>query len=271
MFSIATDFSASRDNPEPHLKKIAEAGFSYVHWCHQWCTDYIYTKVEIDAIKGWLKEYGLKLLDLHGSVGPQKNWGSCLEWQRLAGVELVENRIRMTAELGGDAVIMHFPRRKTAEGKDNTDSWNAFRKSMKTLSAVCTETGIRIAIENHFGEFQDFLDLLDEFDSDILGICYDSGHGNMSRDEIPLLAQIKDRLIAIHLHDNNGIDDQHKIPFTGTLKWEKLAPVIAASSYDKPINLEVSNSQKEEDSIFLKHAYNAAEKFDAMIKQVSTQ
>jgi sugar phosphate isomerase/epimerase len=49
------------------------------------------------------------LLDLHGSIGPEKNWASQREYERLAGVELVQNRIEMTAQLGGKVIVMHVP------------------------------------------------------------------------------------------------------------------------------------------------------------------
>ena len=105
--SITTDYFTDRGCPESYLKRIAEADFTHVHWCHQWNTDFIYSECEINQIKKWLAEYGLKLLDLHGSIGPEKNWMSSWEYERLAGVELVKNRMAMVRRLSGDVVIMH--------------------------------------------------------------------------------------------------------------------------------------------------------------------
>lgn len=246
MLSVASDFSASRDNPEPYLRAAAEAGFSHIHWCHQWCTDYLYTPVEINAIRRFLREFDLKLLDLHGSMGPQKNWGSLLEWQRQAGVELVANRIQMTAELGGDAVVMHFPRRFGKED-DEKLRWDAFRRSLDELLPLCRETDIRIAVENSPEDnFIDFFELFQAYPADVLGLCYDSGHGNIQCQAFPLLEQVKDRLIAVHLHDNDGEGDQHKLPFDGTIDWDGLAKIIATSAYQKPLNLEISKGSYQD-------------------------
>ena len=65
--SIATDFNGSTGKPGKSMRQIAEAGFTHLHWCHQWCTDYLYSDSEIEQIGNWMKEFGLKLLDIHGS------------------------------------------------------------------------------------------------------------------------------------------------------------------------------------------------------------
>ncbi len=36
--AVATDFNGSGGDPEPALRRIAEAGFTHLHWCHQWNT-----------------------------------------------------------------------------------------------------------------------------------------------------------------------------------------------------------------------------------------
>jgi sugar phosphate isomerase/epimerase len=107
MLSITTDYFNDSGNPAPYLRRIAEAGFSHIHWCHHWRSDFLYSDAEIDQISKWLQEFGLQLNDLHGSEGMEKSWVSAQEYRRLAGVELVKNRIYMAAKLGGDVVIMH--------------------------------------------------------------------------------------------------------------------------------------------------------------------
>ena len=77
MLSITTDYAnIDKGNPSPYLRRIADAGFTHIHWCHHWNTDIVYSCPEIEQISRWLDEYGLELLDLHASVGPEKNWFS---------------------------------------------------------------------------------------------------------------------------------------------------------------------------------------------------
>jgi hypothetical protein len=47
MLSITTDYRASSGCPKDILEEISEYGFSHIHWCHQWNTDFLYSKYEI--------------------------------------------------------------------------------------------------------------------------------------------------------------------------------------------------------------------------------
>ncbi len=97
MLSITTDYVHDTGNPEPYLRGIAAAGFSHLHWCHHWNTDFLYSAYEVEQIAAWLDDLGLAMLDVHAGHGREKAWGSPREYERLAGVELVENRIAMAS------------------------------------------------------------------------------------------------------------------------------------------------------------------------------
>jgi hypothetical protein len=85
--SITTDYAVvDKGNPSPYLRRIADAGFTHIHWCHHWNTDFVYSRSETEQIGRWLDEFSLKLLDLHASVGPEKNWSSANEWERQAAL-----------------------------------------------------------------------------------------------------------------------------------------------------------------------------------------
>ena len=108
--AINTDFLGGNRSPEAYLKAIAEAGFTHLHWCHHWNTDFFYNRSEVKQYSKWMQEFGLQLLDVHGSDGQEKRWYSSVEYERQAGVELVINRIVMLHELGGTgSLIMHIP------------------------------------------------------------------------------------------------------------------------------------------------------------------
>ena len=260
--SMTTDYAVSTGNPEPYLKRIADAGFSHVHWCHQWNTDFLYSKWEIEYIEKCLSNYGLKLLDLHASHGLEKSWSSDKEFERLSGVKLVQNRIEMTAQLGGEVVIVHVP---------NEPENIPVRKSLDQLEKISRAKGIRIAIENTFN-FETVEKLLAEYAPDFLGLCYDSGHGNITKG-FSRLEKLKDRLISVHLHDNDGTKDLHQLPFAGTLDWQKLARIMAESSYTKPVSMESSmhNSEIKDEDIFLKKAYETGARFSKMIDEETKQ
>lgn len=283
--SIATDFNGSMGSPWKSLKAVAESGFTHLHWCHQWSTDFLYSKHEIAQIKAWLKEFGLKLLDIHGSRGQEKLWYAHEEYRRKAGVELVENRIRMLRELDGEgALMMHIPCfQLTAPnaGDEPRRLLENLKRSIDELIPVVKECQVKITVENMWADtFEIIRELLNTYPPEVLGLCYDSGHANdPRRNGIEDLAELRGRLYTLHLHDNDGSSDQHKPPFYGNVNWDRLSSIIADSSYTGPISFEMGmkntpfydpNCQgpQEEKAVklFLQDAYQRCEKFARMVE-----
>ena len=272
--SLTTDYAAGTGCPEAYLRRIAEAGFTHVHWCHQWNTDFVYHDCEVRRIDAWLREFGLRLTDLHGSAGPEKSWCSAAEYERQAGVELVKNRVRMARALGGDVVIMHIPA-EPETAKEAEHYWTRLRRSLDEVTDDARPRGIRIAIENLTSErtFDTIEALFSLYGPDCLGLCYDSGHGNVTGDGLQRLARLKDRLISVHLHDNDGGGDQHRLPFTGTVDWELAARLIAESAYEKPLSFEVATRGHTDlaETEFLAQAHQAGVRLEQMRSGVGSQ
>jgi sugar phosphate isomerase/epimerase len=285
--SITSDYVRDEGDPEPYLRRIADAGFTHIHWCHHWRSDFLYADSEIEQLRTWFDEYGLTLNDVHGSEGVEKFWYSPKEYARLAGIELVKNRIDFTARLGADAVVMHvYPDTVAPEyAPFNAVAWDQLRRSLDELEPYARERGVRIAVENlidslalnaHVVTMDEVGDnfakigrLFDLYSPDYLGLCYDSGHANLGRDRMDDLEPLTDRLIALHLHDNNGMADQHRLIFSDVIDWERLAGLIAQSAYHKPISMEVSmkNAHIETEEEFLRQAYETGERFTHMVEQ----
>ena len=260
MLSITTDYLKDSGDPTPYLKRIADAGFSHVHWCHQWYTDFLYSEHEIAHIKKTLNNFSLQLLDLHASNGKEKNWCSNIEHQRLAGVELVKNRIHMACELGSDVIIMHA-----------TEYSEPLIRSLDELMLYAKERDVRIALENLDTIYFDIVaKAFDDYAPDYIGLCYDSGHGNFPGANGPaMLDKFKNRLISVHLHDNDSTKDQHKPLFSGTIDWEHLAAIIAESIYTKPLSMEVSmhNSGFIDEKCFLADCFKKGNIFSEMVQK----
>lgn len=282
-FSITTDYVTDHGDPSPYLRGIADAGFSHIHWCHHWKADFLYADSEIEQIGAWLRQYGLQLNDVHGSEGIEKFWYSPQEYARLAGVELVRNRIDFTARLGGDAIVMHvYP--APADAQRNELFWTQLRKSLDALQPYALARGIRVAVENlidfdgvrsgavRMQDAEDNFDTIEQlftlYPPEFLGLCYDSGHANLGYDRMERLDTVKDRLCVLHLHDNDGSADSHRLPFQDTIRWERLAQLIAASAYEKPLSFEVAihKSGLEDEEEFLRQTHAAAMRLKTMVE-----
>jgi len=82
-------------------------------------------------------------------------------------------------------------------------------------------------------------------DSPRAGFCYDSGHNKCRTPNDDLLSRYGSRLMALHLHDNDGIDDQHRLPFDGTIDWPVIMNKITQTGYTGATALEVENKGYE--------------------------
>ena len=268
--SITTDYIKDTGSPEPYLKRISETNFSHVPWCHEWNTDYLYSESEISQITIWLKKYNLKILDIHASSGKEKDFLSPDEHIRKAGVELVKNRISMANKLSCDVIILHFQREPNIDS-ENKKYWRILYKTFDELTTHAKSHNVQIALENFQNEdCHEIKALLSKYGPDVLGLCYDSGHGNIGNG-LKHLDELKNRLISIHLHDNDGKTDQHQLLFSGTVDWDRLAKIIALSSYDKCISTEIrmDGSGISDESLFLSKAHAAGLKFSEMMHKYS--
>ena len=284
MLSIATDFHGqSRNTAEikTTLTRIARAGFSHIHWCHEWSGYYIYSFHEMLQIKEWCDELGLKSKGLHASHGEKKDnlksYASANDHNRLAGVELIKNRVDLAHLLDAGDIVLHST--LTYYQIDTEDGYNDyFKRAFKTfdeLEPYCRTRHIRICIENcgRPAVFNRIFDtLFERYDSDYMGLCLDTGHAfNDCRDNCLEYAQrYNDRLFMIHGDDNHGTNvDEHRLPFDGGFDWEGFAPVLARSPYTFPINMEVSieTYPGEDDDAWLKKAFEAGNRFAAMVEK----
>lgn len=247
---INTDFLSDSHEPEYYLKLIAESGFTHLHWCHQWNSDFIYSKSETAYYKNVIKKYGLTLQDIHASVGQEKCYFSLEEYRRKAGMELILNRIEMFAELEGTgALALHVPTYRHVYGatEEYFKKIPAFvaqvRRTLDELMPYLEKYNCAIAIENMPNEaFEVIEELMNNYPAERLGITYDSGHGNYGFCRgTEYLDQWKHRLKVLHLNDNDGTLDRHQPPFYGTVNWEKLAKILAESALTGlPLSFELS-------------------------------
>ncbi|MGD9604689.1 MAG: sugar phosphate isomerase/epimerase family protein [Bacilli bacterium] len=104
----------------------------------------------------------------------------------------------------------------------------------------CEQYQINLALENL--RRLDYLDFLfEKFSSPFLKFCFDSGHANAFTKNIENFSweKYQKRLICLHLHDNNGLRDQHLPPFLGNINWQLLVDNLSKAQYQGPLTAEI--------------------------------
>lgn len=95
-------------------------------------------------------------------------------------------------------------------------------KRIKNILTVCEKYGCNLAVENLYSKNQ-IPYIFNNLSHSLLKICFDCGHQNFLTKDFDLLKEYGNYVTVLHLHDNNGLLDEHKIIGTGTIDFEKLS------------------------------------------------
>lgn len=94
---------------------------------------------------------------------------------------------------------------------------------------------------------ESFLSLLEYINHPNLKACVDVGHAQMfngfDKSVSPKLMIEKlghKYCVALHLHDNDGVNDYHKIPFDGVINWEEVYDALTKINYQGHLVTETS-------------------------------
>jgi sugar phosphate isomerase/epimerase len=279
MLALATDYNGWSKKTvviKDTLRRIAKAGFSHVHWCHEGGGCYMYSVYEMLQIREWCDELGLKVKGVHAAEGDRdsgmKDYTSSNEYNRLAGVELVKNRVDLAYILDAEAIVLHFTLgEKTEEFRE--DQLQPAIRSFDELEPYCKAHKIKLCIEQPYGNtdlcYRIFDTICERYDKDYLGMCFDTGHAFKHCKEKCLDYAIRyiDRLSMIHIHDNRGERDEHDLPFSGGFDWEGFAPIVARSPYTLPILVESFFRKEGDDTPWLEKALELGNRFSAMVER----
>ena len=85
------------------------------------------------------------------------------------------------------------------------------------------------------------MEYIDYINDESFVACLDIGHTTLNRSRpasefIELLGH--DRLKAIHVHNSDGYDDIHTIPFYGKADWDSICRSLAKINYNGYFTLE---------------------------------
>ena len=225
-------------------------------------TGSIYSKSDNEIIeyfsglKRKADQYGIEVAMTHGRGSTFKN---IPEWDNRV-VKNARIDCLATSVLGAPVCVMHgvsncsFPKDVDPEllRKLNFELFT-------TVLPFARQYGIKIATEtlgdapNHgcccllgCTDIKTYDKICEEggFD-DCFATCMDTGHTNKAmRFDNPTsgnaIRMIGESLIALHLHDNNGLTDQHKIPLTGSIDWKDVFDALDEIGYNGVYNLEIS-------------------------------
>ena len=215
-----------------------------------------------EAVKEYftsLKEYanarGVKIVQTHGrligyGITPERD---------VTFIKDAELDCIATAALGAKYSVFHTPAHNHV---GDLPAEKMFEIGVSLFSSVlpfAKEHGIKIAAETHgtaskynkmefFGIPENLKELVRRVREnspagDALCVCVDTGHTNLATNMgYPavgdVIRDLGDLVEVLHMHDNNGIKDQHKILGTGIIDWKDVLSALSEIGYSGYYNLE---------------------------------
>lgn len=153
-------------------------------------------------------------------------------------VERYKNDIKKCSDYNIPMVVMHLVSKSIAP-KYNEIGLKRIKKIVEYAKSI----NMKIAFENT--KISGYLEyVLDEIKDENVGICFDIGHFHAHFNDIFDFNRFKNRIFAVHLHDNDGTSDQHLLPFDGTINWLKIMKELKENNYDGPVTLEICYHDK---------------------------
>lgn len=165
--------------------------------------------------------------------------------------------IEIASILGAKCIVVHpkqhLPYRANA---DTLKQMNL--EFYRELIPYAEKFGIKIAVENMWqtnpvgrrtivdstcSRVTEFCEYIDMLDSPWIVACLDIGHTALVGEDIGLMIKGlgKDRLKALHVHDVDGVNDLHTLPFTSNIDYPRVASLLHEIGYEGDLTFEADN------------------------------
>ncbi|MBL7140154.1 MAG: sugar phosphate isomerase/epimerase [Planctomycetes bacterium] len=193
-----------------------------------------------DSMHGYIE---LEILD-----GPAFDLSAETAAARDAALEIARRETAFAHGLGCRDIIVH----PVGPGDTEADTFRegALASSAERLARIAEETDARFLVENMpppmFGSDGRLLRrIVDAVRSPHLGLAYDAGHANVVGRPVDTIRDMGPQLWGVHLHDNDGSDDDHLLPGMGTVPFEAVARALARVNFGGTFMLEIYRETAE--------------------------
>ena len=250
LISTQTDAAGKRFGDIDGVKLICEQGFEAVDYsmfamgsddCILNGPDYLDYVLKVKAAADF---YGVPFNQAHAPFATMRDGD---EEYNAKMMPRVKRSIEIAGILGAKAIIVHPVAFKENQFEKNMAMYNELLPAAKAA-------GVKIALENMWGRdpetrkiipnvcstAEDFPRYVDALPSEYFTACLDLGHcGLVGEDAADMIRALgHDRLTCLHIHDNDGINDSHVMPFLGTIKWKAVAKALHDIDYSGDLTLE---------------------------------
>ena len=252
-FGISTHLYHEQRLTRDHLAQIAGYGFEAVElFATRSHFDY-HDAAAIAQLAQWLQETGLRLHSIHapitdqfgGAGGRTFSTAASDRAQRQTAVREAEAALAVAKRIPATFLVVHLgvPGAKAGSG-DNSRA--AAARSAEEICTLAEPLGVRVALEvipNDLSSAQALVTMLErDFDGTRVGLCMDFGHAHLMGDLADAIEIAAEHLVTTHVHDNRRRDDDHLVPYKGTIDWPAALVTMLKIGYDGTYLMELANT-----------------------------
>lgn len=164
---------------------------------------------------------------------------------RMDSIQYMTLCVETAARLG--APIMSVGAGRSLHDQSEDEGWDLLAESLFRICEFASNYEMLIAIEpadtfesNLINTTIQAMDMIDQLGCDNLGVLFDTGHAFVVGEDTPTaIENLGDRLLHLHLSDNDGKRDQHLIPGKGEYDFQALIRALRLALYDGFLTAEL--------------------------------
>jgi len=166
--------------------------------------------------------------------------------RRIDAMDEIKRAIESAEQIPFRAITLHLGLK---DEPWNTRALENSLTAIEHLKAFAHPLGVKILLENLQNEVttpEHLLEILLVGHFDNVGITLDIGHAHLSDGGIDLAFELlKSRIAELHLHDNQGVKNDHLWPGSGKIDWKNVAKQIAILPPSTPGIFEIAHDLEE--------------------------
>ena len=209
---------------------------------------------QLRDVAQWFSDHAVTLHSLHAPLFSDWNWGRAgglpisvayLERRaRIASMDEIKRAIAVAEFLPFRYLVLHLG---VPEEEYDLTKFDAAFTSLEHLNIFAKERGAQILLENIPSQLSSPERILTFFQYTRLDlkVCFDTGHAHMTGGVQSAFQTLRERIAAIHLHDNHGEKDEHLLPFEGEIDWAQTIRDFRSADVQFPILFELNSERHE--------------------------
>lgn len=251
-FSLSSFLYAGQRLGRDQLREISAAGFQAIElFALRTHLDY-HSDAAIAQLQQDLAESRLVLDSVHAPTSDSflnGRWGASLnlaspdDTARRWAVDEALKSLHIARRLPFSVLVVHPGVPKAQQQAPTDNNRDAVRRSVEELVKAARPLNVTIAVElipNTLAKPEVLVHFVEDvLETGAASVCFDTGHAHLGGDVIDAIETVAEHIAAVHAHDNHGRDDEHLVPFEGTIDWPGALTALQKIGYDAPVVMEL--------------------------------